>query len=72
VWLNAYETLDDARRGIGGYIDRYHHRPHSGPNYRTPDEVRRTWEDPPQRRKQAARTVNQRGAGQVLAHRAIE
>jgi len=45
VWLNEYETLDDARRGIGGYIDRYHHRPHSGLGYRTPDEVRRTWED---------------------------
>src|ERR671936_604191 len=45
VWLNEYETLDDARRGIGGYIERYHQRPHSGLNYRTPDEVRRTWED---------------------------
>jgi putative transposase len=45
VWLNEYETLDDARRGIGGYVDRYHHRPHSGLNYQTPDEVRRTWED---------------------------
>jgi putative transposase len=45
VWLNEYETLDDARRGIGGYVDRYHHRPHSGLNYRTPLEVRQTWED---------------------------
>ena len=45
VWLNEYETLDDARRGIRGYVDRYHHRPHSGLDYRTPDEVRRTWED---------------------------
>jgi putative transposase len=36
VWLNEYETLADARRGIGGYVDRYHHRPHSGLNYRTP------------------------------------
>jgi putative transposase len=45
VWLNEYETLDDARRGIGSYIDRYHHRPHSGLNYRTPLEVRKTWED---------------------------
>ena len=45
VWLNEYETLDDARRGIAGYVDRYHHRPHSGLNYRTPLEVRRTWED---------------------------
>jgi putative transposase len=54
VWLNEYETLDDAKRGIGGYVDRYHHRPHSGLNYRTPDEVRRTWEDQPELRKQAA------------------
>lgn len=45
VWLNEYETLDDARSGIGGYVDRYHHRPHSGLNYRTPLEVRRTWEN---------------------------
>jgi len=45
VWLNEYETLDDARRGIGGYVDRYHHRPHSGLDYKTPAEVRQTWED---------------------------
>ena len=45
VWLNEYETLDQARQGIGGYVDRYHHRPHSSLNYRTPLEVRRTWED---------------------------
>jgi putative transposase len=45
VWLNEYETLDQARRGIGGYVDRYHHRPHSSLNYQTPLEVRRTWED---------------------------
>lgn len=45
VWLNEYETLDQARAGIGGYVDRYHHRPHSGLDYRTPHEVRRTWED---------------------------
>jgi putative transposase len=54
VWLNEYETLDDARRGIGGYIERYHHRPHSGLNYRTPAEVARTWEDLPEHQKQAA------------------
>jgi putative transposase len=45
VWLNEYETLDDARQGIGGYVERYHHRPHSGLDYRTPLEVRQTWED---------------------------
>ncbi len=45
VWLNEYETLDDARRGIGGYVDRYHHRPHSRLGYKTPYEVKQTWED---------------------------
>lgn len=45
VWLNEYETLDQARQGIGGYVDRYHHRPHSGLGYRTPHEVRQTWDD---------------------------
>jgi hypothetical protein len=45
VWLNEYETLDDARRGIGGYVDSYHDPPHSGLNYRTRTEVRETWED---------------------------
>ncbi len=54
VWLNEYETLDDARRGIGGYVDSYHHRPHSRLNYRTPHEVARTWEDQHGLQKQAA------------------
>ncbi len=45
VWLNEYETLDDARRGIGGYVVRYHHRPHSRLDYKTPHEVKQTWED---------------------------
>jgi putative transposase len=54
VWLNEYETLNDARRGIGGYVDRYHHRPHSSLNYRTPLEARQTWEDLPELQKHAA------------------
>jgi putative transposase len=54
VWLNEYETLDDARGGIGGYVDRYHHRPHSGLDYRTPAEVRQTWEDGQRLQKTAA------------------
>jgi putative transposase len=45
VWLNEYETLDDARRAIGGYVDRYHHRPHSRLDYKTPYEVKETRED---------------------------
>jgi putative transposase len=31
-----------------------HHRPHSGLDYRTPDEVRRTWEDGQRLQKTAA------------------
>lgn len=45
VWRSEFETLDDARAAIAGYIDSYHHRPHSGLRYRTPTDVRRTWED---------------------------
>jgi hypothetical protein len=30
---------------IAAYIDHYHHRPHSRLNYRTPTEVRKTWDD---------------------------
>ena len=45
VWLNEYETIDDARQGIGGYVERYHHRPHSRLGYKTPYEVKETWED---------------------------
>jgi putative transposase len=54
VWLNEYETLDDARAGIGGYVDRYHHRPHSSLDSRTPYEVARTWEDQQELQKHAA------------------
>ncbi len=45
VWLHEFETLDQAREVIAGHIDRYHHRPHSGLNYRTPSEVAQTWDD---------------------------
>lgn len=45
------EAARRARRSIGGYVDRYHHRSHSGLDHRTPLEVRRTGEDP---RKTAA------------------
>jgi putative transposase len=39
----VFEPLDKAREKIGGYIDRYQHRPHSGLAYRTPREVAATW-----------------------------
>lgn len=44
VWVNEYETLEDARLAIGRYIDRYHDRPHSGLGYRTPNEVAASWQ----------------------------
>ena len=45
IWLHEFETLDEARELIGAHIDGHHHRPHSGPNYRTPAEVAQTWDD---------------------------
>jgi putative transposase len=45
VWREEFETLDEARYKIGAYIDRYHHRPHSGLDYKTPREVAATWKD---------------------------
>jgi putative transposase len=45
IWLHEFETLDEAREVIGTHIDGYHHRPHSGLNYRTPAEVAQTWDD---------------------------
>jgi putative transposase len=45
IWREEFETLDEARNKIGGYIDRYHHRPHQGLAYRTPREVAATWKD---------------------------
>jgi putative transposase len=54
VWRSEFETLDNARTAIATYIDSYHHRPHSGLRYRTPTEVRRTWEDGQRLAKTAA------------------
>ena len=54
VWREEYETLEDARRGIGRYVNRYHDRPHSSLDYRTPREVRQTWDDAQELQKQAA------------------
>jgi putative transposase len=45
VWRHDYETLEDARAGVERYVTRYHHRPHQFLGYRTPKEVRKTWED---------------------------
>ena len=54
VWRSEFETLDQARKEIAAYIDRYHHRPHSGLGYRTPTDVRQTWEDGQRLQKTAA------------------
>ena len=45
AWRAEWETIDQARKEINDYIDRYHHRPHSGLAYRTPAEVAATWRD---------------------------
>ncbi len=45
VWRHEFETLDEAREVIDAYITHYHDRPHSGLAYRTPTEVRQTWDD---------------------------
>jgi putative transposase len=45
VWRHEFETLDQAREVIAAHIDRYHDRPHQGLGYRTPREVRQTWDD---------------------------
>ena len=45
VWREEFETLAQARSVIGASINTYHHRPHSGLNYRTPAEVAQTWQD---------------------------
>jgi putative transposase len=45
VWREEFETLQQARAVIGAFIDPYHHRPHSGLDYRTPREVAQTWQD---------------------------
>jgi putative transposase len=54
VWRTEFETLDQARKEIRAYIDSYHHRPHSGLRYRTPADVRRTWDDGQRLLKSAA------------------
>jgi putative transposase len=54
VWRAEYETLEEARAGVGAYVERYHHRPHQFLSYKTPKEVAATWEDGLALRNQAA------------------
>ena len=40
VYINEYETVRDAKEGIGRYMSFYNHeRPHQSLNYKTPAEV---------------------------------
>jgi putative transposase len=59
IWRSEFESLEDARAAIAAYVDAYHHRPHSGLGYRTPKEVRKTWEDA----QESEATTNSRGLG---------
>lgn len=54
VWRQEFETIEQAREVIAAYVDRYHGRPHSGLGYRTPKEVRRTWDDAQEQLQKAA------------------
>ena len=45
IWRMEFETLEQLRDELKAYVERYHHRPHSGLDYRTPKEVRQTWDD---------------------------
>ncbi len=45
IWRSEFETLEQLRTALAAHVDRYHDRPHSGLNYRTPKEVRQTWDD---------------------------
>ena len=46
AWRSEWESIDQARKEVGGYIDHYHARPHSSLAYRSPVEVAGTWQDP--------------------------
>ena len=40
AYINDYETVRDAKEGIGGYMSFYNwERPHQSLNYKTPAEV---------------------------------
>jgi putative transposase len=47
VWLNEYQSLDQARNSIGRWIHQYNHqRPHQSLKNRTPAEARRAFTQP--------------------------
>ena len=48
AWRSEWESLDQARKEISGYVDGYQQRPHSPLAYRTPAEVAATWRPDPE------------------------
>jgi transposase InsO family protein len=47
VWLNEYQSLDQARDSIGRWIHQYNHqRPHQSLQNRTPAATRRAFTQP--------------------------
>jgi transposase InsO family protein len=67
IWRNEFETIDQAHAAIGAYVDHYHDRPHLDIDYRTPKEVRQTWEDAREEfdglQKQGGLTCTRGGSG---------
>jgi transposase InsO family protein len=47
AWRSQWESLDQARKEIGSYVNAYQRRPHSGLAYLTPAEVAATWRPDP-------------------------
>ena len=47
AWRSQWESLDQARKEISGYVDGYQHRPHSRLAYLTPTEVAASWRRDP-------------------------
>jgi putative transposase len=47
AWRSEWESLDQARKEIAGYVQAYHQWPHSGLAYLTPAEVAVTWRPDP-------------------------
>ena len=47
AWRSEWESLDQARKEIAGYVDAYHHRPHSRLAYLTPAEIAAAWRSDP-------------------------
>jgi transposase InsO family protein len=67
IWRTEFETLAEARTAIQNYIEHYHHRPHSGLNYKTPAQVAQTWHDHRDPTTPRPRTDNSHGVQAICA-----